>query len=64
MRISKEKSKFKAADFEMKIFRGDGDIVNLRTLDSNAIINQLEDDIELRETPIEKRLRKKIDVKE
>jgi hypothetical protein len=62
--MQKEKSKLKAADFEMKIFRGDGDIVNLRTLDSSAIINQLEDNIEMRETPIEQRLKKKINIKE
>jgi hypothetical protein len=64
MNMQKEKSKFKAADFEMKIFRGDGDIVNLKTMDSNAVINQLEDNMEMRETPIEKRLSKKLNVKE
>lgn len=62
--MQKEKSKLKAADFEMKIFNGGGDIVNLRTMDSNAIINQLEDNMEMRETPIEKRLSKKLNIKE
>jgi hypothetical protein len=61
--MQKEKSKLKAAQFEMKIFTGDTDIVNLKTLDSNAIINQLEENIEMRETPIEKRFSKKIEVK-
>ena len=34
--------------------------VGLRDLDTNLIIDRLEDNIRLRETPIEERLRKKL----
>lgn len=60
MEISKEKSKLKASEFQMKIF-GENTLIDVRTLDSNAVIDQLEANMEMRKTPIEKRMKKKFE---
>ncbi|MBW2992395.1 hypothetical protein KY345_04225 [Candidatus Woesearchaeota archaeon] len=60
MEIKKEKSKLKAAEFEMKIF-SENNLIDLRNLDTNVIINQLEANIEGRKNPIEKRIKKKFE---
>jgi len=50
MNIKPIKSKLKAFDSEL----GE-DVLNLKTLDTNIIIKTLEANIDLRETPIDKR---------
>lgn len=56
--IKKEKPKFKIADFQMKIFRED-EVLDLRTMGGNEIIEELEHNMSVRETPIDKRIKKK-----
>ena len=53
-KIKKEEPKVKP---EMKL---DKDFLDLRTLDTNIIIKHLEENVKLREMPIEKRLKKKL----
>ena len=56
--IKKDKPKFNVADFQMKVFRED-EVMDLRTLDTNVIMEELERNIEMRDTPIEKRFKNK-----
>ena len=59
MQIRKESSKLKAADFQMRIMRED-DVLGLKTLESNPIIDQLEENMVLRETSILNRSKKRL----
>ena len=63
MEVNKEKSRLKAAEFEMKVIRED-EILDLRTMGTNVIIKQLEANIKMRDMPIEKKLRKKFEMME
>ena len=58
MEVKKEKSGLKASDVELDIFNGNN-IVDLRNLDTNVIIDHLEASIEARSNPIEKKLKQK-----
>lgn len=60
MEISKEKSKLKAAEFQMKIF-SEENLVDLRSLDTDIITNHLEASIKARDNCIEKRIKKKFE---
>ena len=59
MQVSKEKSKLKAAELQMKMLREDA-VLDLKNLEGNPVIDQLEENMMLRETPIINRSRKRL----
>ena len=59
MQVSKEKSKLKAAELQMKMLREDA-VLDLKNLEGNPVIDQLEENMILRETPILNRSRKRL----
>lgn len=59
MLVKKESPKLKAAELQMKMLREDA-VLDLKNLESNPIIDQLEDNMILRETPILNRNKKRI----
>ena len=59
MEVSKEISKLKAAEFQMKMLREDS-VLDLKTMEGNPIIEKLEENMVLRETPILNRSKKRI----
>ncbi len=57
IKIKPEKPRLKAMESEIQ--PTNSDILDLKTMDSNFIINRLEENIKLREMPLEKRAFKK-----
>lgn len=59
MQVKKEISKLKSAELQMRMMRED-DVLDLKTLEGNPIIDQLEENMVLRETPILNRSKKRL----
>ena len=63
MEVKKERSMLKASDVELDMFSDNG-LVDLRSLDTNAIIGYLEANIRARDSLIEKKIRQKFEFKQ